>query len=152
MKRVPSDGWELISLTLLLLDLLSNRSRNRFAVLLLSFRPCPRPLLSSCINLRSRITSNWPVRDVWERRCEIVQIITRSYTEYKLDKLYIEEVSVLTTGEAADSQGLGRVQGQTVLAVLDVGHGGHGVEIGLQWYFLEVPAWLDLRGNNHNVS
>lgn len=75
-----------------------------------------------------------------------------SYTEYNLDKLYIEKASVLTTGKAADSQGLGRVQGQAVLAVLDVGHGGHGVEVSLQWYLLEVPAWLDLRGNNHYMS
>lgn len=50
-------------LTSSLLLLFSSRRRKRLAVRLLSFRPCPRPLLSSCISLRSRITSSWPVED-----------------------------------------------------------------------------------------
>lgn len=47
-------------------------------------------------------------------------------------KLHIEKTRVLTTSKAGDSQSLGRVQGQAILAVLDVSHGGHGVEVGLQ--------------------
>ncbi len=57
-------------LTFSLLLLLSSRRRKRLGVRLLSFRPCPRPLLSSCISLRSRITSSWPAengKSVWKK-------------------------------------------------------------------------------------
>lgn len=52
--------------------------------------------------------------------------------------------SLLTAGQAADAQGLGRVEREPVLAVLNICHGGHWVEISLEWKFLEVPARLDL--------
>lgn len=42
--------------------LLSNSSWKTLAVILLSWTPCPRPRLSSCISRRSMITSSWPER------------------------------------------------------------------------------------------
>lgn len=50
----------------------------------------------------------------------------------------------LTTAETGDAQGLGCVQCQAALRVLDVGHGGHGVEVGLERQLPLVPAGLDL--------
>lgn len=51
---------------------------------------------------------------------------------------------VLTTVQTGDPQGLGCVKGQTVLAVLDIGHGRHGVEVGLQGQLVEVAPGLNL--------
>lgn len=50
----------------------------------------------------------------------------------------------LTAAEAGDPQRLGCVQRQAALRVLDVGHGRHGVEVGLQRQLPLVPAGLDL--------
>lgn len=61
----------------------------------------------------------------------------------------------LTTAEAGDPQGLGCVQRQAALHVLNVGHGGHGVKVGLQWQLPLVPAGLDLpreRGQQMEVA
>lgn len=51
----------------------------------------------------------------------------------------------LTTAKAGHSQGLGCVQSQAVLVILDVGHDWHGIEVGLEWQFLQVLPGLDLR-------
>lgn len=50
----------------------------------------------------------------------------------------------LTIVEAGDTQGLCRVQREPVLGVLDVGHDGHGVEVGLQGQLLQIPPGLHL--------
>ena len=54
---VPGGGPELTSLPGVRR---SNRRRKWLQVLLLSLSPWPRPRLSSCISLRSKITSSWP--------------------------------------------------------------------------------------------
>lgn len=53
---------------------------------------------------------------------------------------------LLTTLQATDSQSLSRVHREAVVAVLDVGLTGHGVEVGLQGELHVVPAGLYLRG------
>lgn len=52
--------------------------------------------------------------------------------------------SLLTIVQAGDAQGLGRVQREAVLSVLEVGHDGHGVEVGLQGQLLQIPSGLHL--------
>lgn len=52
--------------------------------------------------------------------------------------------SPLTIVQAGDAQGLGRVQREAVLSVLEVGHDGHGVEVGLQGQLLQIPSGLHL--------
>lgn len=54
---LPGGGPELTSLPRVRR---SNRRRKWLQVLLLSLSPWPRPRLSSCISLRSKITSSWP--------------------------------------------------------------------------------------------
>lgn len=54
--------------------------------------------------------------------------------------------SPLTISEAGDAQGLGRVQREAVLGILDVGHDRHGVEVGLQGQLLQIPPGLHLWG------
>lgn len=58
---------------------------------------------------------------------------------------YIGRDGAPTTVQAADAQRLSRVQGEPVLAVLDVGLAGHGVEVGLQGELEVTAAWLHLR-------
>ena len=51
---------------------------------------------------------------------------------------------LLTIVEAGDTQGLGCVQREAALSVLEVGHDGHGVEVGLQGQLLQIPSGLHL--------
>lgn len=60
--------------------------------------------------------------------------------------------SPLTTTEAGDTQGLGGVQREAVLSVLEVGHDRHGVEVGLQGQLLQKPPGLHLRGQGQQME
>lgn len=48
--------------TIFMTLLFSSSIRNKLAVILLSWTPCSRPRLSSCMSLRSMITSIWPTK------------------------------------------------------------------------------------------
>lgn len=58
----------------------------------------------------------------------------------------------LTIVEAGDAQCLGGVQREAVLCVLDVGHDGHGVEVGLQGQLLQIPPGLHLWGQGQQMK
>lgn len=69
---------------------------------------------------------------------------------YKLGSRY-SFLWILTTLQAADSQSLSRVHREAVVAVLDVGLTGHGVEVGLQGELQVVLAGLYLQVRRENV-
>ena len=54
--------WEFFCPTMFTTLLFSSSIRNKLAVILLSWTPCSRPRLSSCMSLRSMITSIWPTK------------------------------------------------------------------------------------------
>lgn len=58
----------------------------------------------------------------------------------------------LTIMEAGDAQGLGSVQREAALCVLEAGHDRHGVEVGLQGQLLPIPPGLHLRGQGQQIK
>lgn len=60
--------------------------------------------------------------------------------------------SPLTVVQAGDPQGLGGVQGEAVVRVLDVGHDWHGVEVGLQGQLPQIAPGLHLGGQGQQVK
>lgn len=59
-------------------------------------------------------------------------------------------MEVRTALQTGDTQSLSGVQRQAVVAVLDVGLAGHGVEVGLQGELHQVAARLHLQqGSKH---
>lgn len=70
---------------------------------------------------------------------------SESQISFLFNHLYVGPIyRIRTTVQAADAQRLSRVQGEPVLAVLDVGLAGHGVEVGLQGELEEAATGLNL--------
>lgn len=65
---------------------------------------------------------------------------------------FSEPCSPLTIVQTGDTQGLGSVQCEAVLRILDVGHDWHGVEIGLQRQLLQIAPGLHLEAGDQWIK